>query len=82
VGTWTIQPVQRDGEAQMATHFLFRSGGRLSPAPSVFVLTLVERCQKLTSRAQLDGRRELAPGARLRAELTSLAEWRCQTLWV
>jgi hypothetical protein len=59
----------------MATSFCFRSGGCLSPAPSLFeVLTPAVRCQKLTARVRVDGRRELAPGGQSAAELASLAE--------
>src|SRR5262249_18288589 len=37
-GRWDLDQsagIQRDGEAQMATSFYFRSGGCLSPAPSL-----------------------------------------------
>jgi len=49
----------------MAAHFLFRSGGCLSPAPSLFkLLTVAARDrQEETARACVDGRRELPPGA-------------------
>ena len=75
--------IQRDGEAQAAAHS-FGSVRWLSEprALSPLELTIAEsERQKDTARAQVDSRRELAPGAQSRAELAALAK-RCTPIVV
>jgi hypothetical protein len=65
-------PARRRGSGSRA--FLSSVRRLLSPAPSLFELTPAERGrQEETARVRVDGRPELRPGARLRAELAALA---------